>query len=69
MDSEDKPLKEKLKILCLHGYRQNGDLFKSKIGKIIFNVDTISENPSPQSVRMFQARFGSKWANMRILFL
>jgi Serine hydrolase (FSH1) len=23
---------EKLKILCLHGYRQNGDGFKSKIG-------------------------------------
>jgi Serine hydrolase (FSH1) len=23
---------EKLKILCLHGYRQNGDSFKSKIG-------------------------------------
>lgn len=24
--------KDKLKILCLHGYRQNADTFKSKLG-------------------------------------
>lgn len=24
---------DKLRILCLHGYRQNGDAFRSKIGK------------------------------------
>lgn len=24
---------EKVRILCLHGYRQNGNTFKSKIGK------------------------------------
>lgn len=24
---------EKVRILCLHGYRQNGETFKSKIGK------------------------------------
>lgn len=23
---------EKLRILCLHGYRQSGDTFKSKLG-------------------------------------
>ncbi|XP_037948773.1 esterase GA18864 [Teleopsis dalmanni] len=25
-------IKEKLRVLCLHGYRQNGDAFKSKLG-------------------------------------
>lgn len=25
---------EKVRILCLHGYRQNGEVFKSKIGKL-----------------------------------
>ena len=27
-----KPASEKLKILCLHGYRQNAESFKSKLG-------------------------------------
>lgn len=27
---------EKLRVLCLHGYRQNGNTFKSKIGKLSF---------------------------------
>lgn len=28
------PIHEKLRILCLHGYRQGGDSFRSKIGKL-----------------------------------
>lgn len=31
-DKSIKKLDDKLRILCLHGYRQNGDVFKSKIG-------------------------------------
>lgn len=30
--------KDKLKILCIHGYRQNGDSFKSKLGSFRKNV-------------------------------
>lgn len=31
--SNDTDSEEKLRVLCLHGYRQNGNSFKSKIGK------------------------------------
>ena len=30
--NKDLVLTEKVKVLCLHGYRQNADAFKSKIG-------------------------------------
>lgn len=29
----ENAVSEKLRVLCLHGYRQNGGTFKSKIGK------------------------------------
>lgn len=32
--SNDLAPEEKLRVLCLHGYRQNGNTFKSKIGKL-----------------------------------
>lgn len=31
--SKESTPDEKVRILCLHGYRQNGNTFKSKIGK------------------------------------
>lgn len=34
---------EKIRILCLHGYRQNGQTFKVKMGKfkIVFSLDCV----------------------------
>lgn len=29
-----------LRVLCLHGYRQNGDIFKSKIGNSAYQTKT-----------------------------
>lgn len=34
LSKKPNEIHEKLRILCLHGYRQNGDSFKSKIGTI-----------------------------------
>lgn len=31
-------LQDKLRILCLHGYRQNGEAFRAKIGKKYLNA-------------------------------
>lgn len=33
--STDIETGERIRILCLHGYRQNGNTFKSKIGTIL----------------------------------
>lgn len=35
---------EKLRVLCLHGYRQNGNTFKSKIGKLSFTFQKQTES-------------------------
>lgn len=32
MKKIEKSPTDTLRVLCLHGYRQNGDTFKSKIG-------------------------------------
>lgn len=34
---------EKLRFLCLHGYRQNGDVFKSKIGSFRKHVNKYAD--------------------------
>lgn len=34
---------DKIKVLCLHGYRQNGDVFKSKLGSFRKNVQKYAE--------------------------
>lgn len=34
---------DKIKVLCLHGYRQNGDSFKSKLGSFRKNVQKYAE--------------------------
>lgn len=34
---------EKVRVLCLHGYRQNGDSFKSKIGSFRKQVNKYAE--------------------------
>lgn len=40
--SNDSGNEEKVRVLCLHGYRQNGNTFKSKIGKINSIIHTSS---------------------------
>lgn len=46
--SNDSAPDEKVRILCLHGYRQNGNTFKSKIGKkkiqYLFMSETLVRN-------------------------
>lgn len=34
---------DKIRVLCLHGYRQNGDSFKSKLGSFRKNVQKYAE--------------------------
>ena len=34
---------DKLKIVCLHGYRQNADTFRSKLGSFRKNVQKFAE--------------------------
>lgn len=41
--SSSSSVADKIRVLCLHGYRQNGDSFKSKLGSFRKNVHKYAE--------------------------
>lgn len=41
--TSEPQIREKLRFLCLHGYRQNGDAFKSKIGSFRKSISKYAE--------------------------
>lgn len=63
---------EKLRILCLHGYRQNAQTFRAKIGeyKIVFLHNCVHIQLLPIfTLISFQVRFESIYKSTLILCL